>query len=224
LNSYILNPVKFFRKKEVWLPTLPAAGLLLLLAGGLLAGLVKTAYPFLAQQHPVKNAEMVIIEGWLSDEELDAAAERLGPDQIIVTSGGPVTFARKILGYDDYAELCAARLVKCGVSPGRIIAVPAPDTLRDRTYVSAQAVRKRLEELGLFGKSADLFSSGPHARRSHLMYRAVFGETYPLGVISVEPTGYDVRRWYRSSEGFKSVVMEYISWAYAHLFLFTHHA
>jgi len=216
--------MKLFRKKEVWVPTGLGFVLFFLLIGSLFLGITKNLYPFLAQQHPVENSEMIIIEGWMADAELKEAAKAIHPGQIVITTGGPVTFGQKILQYENYAELGAARLIEYGISPEQIVTVPAAETVRDRTYVSAQATRQRLEELGLFGKSANLYTIGAHARRSYLMFRAVFGKDYPLGVISVEPPCYNLKHWYRHSAGFKHVTMELISWIYAQFFLMTHHA
>jgi hypothetical protein len=216
--------MKLFRKKEVWVPTWPVFVLLLLSVGGLLCGITEYLYPFLAQQHPVLNAEMIIIEGWMADAELKEAAKTICPGQIVVTTGGPITFGQQILKYDNYAELGTARLIECGIPAESIITIPAPDTQRDRTYVSAQAARARLEELGLFGKSANIYTIGAHARRSYLMFLAVFGKDYPLGVVSVEPPRYNLKHWYRHSAGFKHVTMELISWIYAQFFLLVHHA
>jgi hypothetical protein len=216
--------MKFFRKKEVWLPTGQSLLLLTFLFGGLIFCATRCLYPFLAQQHPVKNAEIIIIEGWMADAELKEAAKSVHPGQIVVATGGPITFGQKILQYEDYAALGTARLIEFGIPPEQIVTIPAPDTARDRTYVSAQAARQRLEELGLFGKPANLYTVGAHARRSYQMFRKVFGKEYPLGVISIEPPHYNLKHWYRHSAGFKHVMIEFISWIYAQFFLITHHA
>ncbi|MCC7300046.1 MAG: YdcF family protein [Verrucomicrobia bacterium] len=216
--------MKLFRKREVWTPTWPTCCLIFFLIGGLCYVAVRHLYPFLAQNHPVPAAEMVIIEGWLADAELKEAAKAIRPGQIVITTGGPVTFGQKILHYENYAEMATARLIALGVPAETIVTIPAPETLRDRTYVSAQAVRLRLEQLGLFGKSANLYTIGAHARRSYLLFRSVLGENYPLGVIAVEPAYYNLNHWYRHSAGFKHVVMELVSWVYAQFFLMTHHA
>jgi len=223
-KGYTYISVKFFRKKEIWLPTRQGLILLILLFSGLFYSVTRHLYQFLAQQHPVQNAGMVIIEGWLADAELKEAAKAIHLGQIVVTTGGPIGFGQKILQYENYAELGTARLIEYGIPAEQIVTIPAPETQRDRTYVSAQAARKRLEELGLFGKSANLYTIGAHSRRSYLMFRVVFGKDYPLGVISVEPPRYNLKHWYRHSAGFKHVVMEFISWLYAQLFLLTHHA
>jgi uncharacterized SAM-binding protein YcdF (DUF218 family) len=216
--------MKLVRKKEIWIPTRTGFILGILLVSGL--GFIATAhlYPFLAQNHPVPSADILIIEGWMADAELKEAALAIRPGQIVVTTGGPVAFGQKILHYDNYAEMATDRLIAIGIPAETIITIPAPETQRDRTYVSAQAARKRLEELGLFGKSANLYTIGAHSRRSCLMFRAVFGKDYPLGVISVEPPHYNLKHWYRHSAGFKHVVMELISWIYAQFFLMVHHA
>jgi hypothetical protein len=214
--------MKFVRKKEIWIPTWQGFILLFLLLGALTYASVRHLYPFLAQNHPLPSVEIVIIEGWLADAELKEAAKAIHPGQIIVTTGGPITFGQKILQYDNYATLATARLIALGIPAENIITAPAPDTQRDRTYVSAQAARRKLEELGLFGKSANIYTVGAHARRSYLLFRVVFGKNYPLGVISVMPPGYHLEQWYTCSAGFKHVVMELISWLYAQLFLIAH--
>lgn len=217
--------VKLFRKKELWIPTGQGFALIFILLAGLFCGVICHLYPFLAQKHPVQSAEMVIIEGWLADAELAEAAKDIRPGQIVVTTGGPVTFGEKILQYDNYAELATARLITLGIPAESIITIPSPETKRDRTYTSAQTARRKLEELGLFGKSANLYTVGAHARRSYLLFRVVFGKNYPLGIISVEPPGYHLEHWYTYSAGFKHVTMEFISWIYAQFFLlFVHHA
>ncbi len=204
------------------MPTWQGFLLLFLLAGGLCCGAVLRLYPFLAQQHPYPSAEIVIIEGWMADAELKEAAKAICPGQIVVTTGGPITFGQKFLNYSNYAEMATARLISAGIPAGNIITIPSPDTRRDRTYVSAQAARRMLEDIGLFGKSANLYTIGAHARRSYLLFRHVFGDDYPLGVIAVEPPGYNLEHWYSYSEGFKFVLTEFISWIYVQFFLMTH--
>ncbi len=207
--------MKFFRKKAVWLPTVPSLILLLLLLGILAASLFFKVYPFLAESRPLPQAQLVIVEGWMADAELIVVANSIRPGQLVVTSGGPITFAQKILHYENYAELGTARLIEMGIPKERILIAPAPDTDRDRTFISAKAVRRKLEEEGLFGQSAQLYTVGAHARRSHLLYQRVFGRDYPLGVVSVAPAHYNLEHWYLYSAGIRHVTGELIAWIYA---------
>ncbi len=206
------------------MPTGRGCLLLILLIASLLYGTTIGLYPFLAQHHPVANAEIIIIEGWLGDVELKEVAKAIRPGQIVVTTGGPLGYGQKILQYDNYAELATARLIDMGIPAGTIITVPSPDTQHDRTYLSAQITRCKLEELGLFGKSANLYTIGAHARRSYLLFHHVFGKDYPLGIIAISPPDYHLEHWYRYSEGVKHVLTEFIAWIYVQFFLMTHHA
>ena len=206
------------------MPTGQGSLLLILLIGCLLFGATARLYPFLAQHHPVVNAEMFIVEGWLSDAELKEAAKAIRPGQIVITTDGPLSHGQKILQYDNYAELATVRLIDMGIPAGTIVTVPSPDTRHDRTYLSAQLTRRKLEELGLFGKSANLYTVGAHARRSYLLFHHVFGKDYPLGIIAVSPPDYHLEHWYRYSEGVKHVLTEFIAWIYVQFFLMTHHA
>lgn len=201
------------------MPTGPGLILLLLLLGLFIFGLFFRLYPFLAQTRPQPHAALILIEGWLADAELEQILSMLESDQIIVTTGGPVTFGQKILQYDNYAELTTVRLIQMGISPERIITAPAPQTDRDRTYVSAMAVRKKMEEEGLFGKSAELYSIGAHGRRSHFLFQRVFGKDYPLGVVSIAPLHYHLDHWYLYSEGVRHVMSEFLAWIYARFFM-----
>lgn len=214
--------MKLFRKKEVWVPTGPGRLLFLFLFGLVVFGLFFRLYPFLAQTQPRPHAALVLVEGWLADAELKELLLKIESDQMIVTSGGPVTFGQKILHYDNYAELATVRLIQMGIAPERIITAPAPLTDRDRTFVSALAVRKKLEELGLFGKSAELYSVGAHARRSHFLFQRAFGADYPLGVVSIAPRHYNLDHWYLYSEGVRHVLGEFIAWIYARFFMMYH--
>ena len=204
------------------MPTVPGLISILLLFGVLVFGLFLRLYPFLAQSRPLPQAELVIVEGWLADAEITEILKKIGPDQMVITSGGPITFSQKIMQYNTYAELGAARLVDGGIAPERILTVSAPPTDRDRTYISALAVRKRLEEEGLFGKPAELYSVGAHARRSHLLFRRAFGREYPLGVTSIAPESYNLDRWYLHSAGVRHVTGELLAWIYAKFFMTVH--
>lgn len=214
--------MKLFRKKEVWVPTGLGLVSLLLLLGLFILCLFFRVYPFLSKTSPQPHAAFVLVEGWLADAELKELLPKIESDQMIVTSGGPITFGQKILHYENYAELATARLIQMGIAPERIITAPAPETDRDRTFVSALAVRKKLEELGQFGKSVELYSVGAHARRSHLLFRRAFGADYPLGVVAITPPNYNLDHWYLYSKGVRHVTGEFIAWVYAKFFMIYH--
>jgi hypothetical protein len=208
--------MKIFRKKAVWVPTFSGLLLLLPAAAILLAAVASGVYPFLAQNRPLPDAEMAVIEGWIPDAELAALSVRLPEDTLYVTTGGPIEFGADFFPEKTYAGLTASRLRKFGIDPELILEAPAPETSADRTYVSALAARRMLEANGLFGKPAGIYTVGPHSRRSFLLYRFAFGSEAPLGIIALESSHADLRHWWRNSLAFKKVCTEILSLAYTY--------
>ncbi len=213
LNA-ITSRMKLVRKTEVRRPTRWGFLLIFILLAMLLVGVTSTLYPFLAQNVPIPQAELIIVEGWLEDAELIAVLAGVESNALWVTTGGPIKFGGSLFDEKTYAEVTAMRLQKLGVSSETIIIASAPDASKNRTYVSALAVRDKLEEEGLFGRPANLYTLGAHSRRSFFFYRRAFGSDAPLGVVSMENKELELRHWCRSSLAFRHVVGEWIAWAY----------
>ena len=205
--------MKLARKTEVWRPTRWGVLLIFLLLAIAGMGLSLSLYPFLAQNHPLPQAELIIVEGWLPDTEL-VQMVATDPGALWITTGGPIKFGGSLFDEKTYAEVTTARLKKMGVSSEAILTASAPEVDSDRTYASARAVRRVLEERGLFGRPANLYTLGAHSRRSFFLYKKAFGPSAPLGVVALESEEFDLRRWYRSSLAFRGVMGETIAWFY----------
>jgi hypothetical protein len=61
----------------------------------------------------------------------------------------------------------------------------------------------------------NLLAVGPAARLARLHFKRVFGREVTVGVVAFSPEAYDGRRWWRSSEGFRTVTREFIGYCYA---------
>jgi len=206
--------MKLVRKTEVWRPTRWGFLLIFLLIGVLGLGLSLGLYPFLAQNCPLSQAELIIIEGWLEDAELIEVLDGVESNAFFVTTGGPIKLGGSLLKEKTYAEVTTARLQQLGVSSEVILTASAPDVVADRTYASALAARRALEERGLLGRPANLYTLGAHSRRSFLLYRLAFDSEGSLGVVSLENEELDLRHWCSSSLAFRQVVGETIAWLY----------
>lgn len=206
--------MKLVRKKALWVPSkfgwLVLTVVLVVLSSSLIFGL----HPFLSHNRPIANASVMILEGWMDDAELPGVLAHADSNTLFVASGGPIEYGALLFKEKTYAEITASRLMKLGIPAERILAAPAPATQRDRTYIAAVAVRKTLKDEGLFGVPANLVSVGVHSRRSGVLYRCAFDGESPLGLISLESHRCDQRHWWRSSEAFKQVITELISWTY----------
>jgi hypothetical protein len=210
-----------FRRREVWLPTLWGTLLLLGLAGlvGLL--LARMANGFLAPNDPARGAggggaRTLVVEGWLDEPDLVQAAQafRRGHYERVLTTGGPITAGSEFSGHMNYAARAASRLQALGVVSVPVIAVPAPASKQDRTYLSAVMVRDWAQQSGVALEAIDLFTAGVHARRSRMLYRMALGPAVEVGVLAAVPDGFDAERWWTSSVGTKLVMGEAVSLAW----------
>lgn len=211
-----LPALGLFRRREVWFPT--RRGLLVLLLVLVAAGatLLFGLYPFLAQQAP-RDRGALVVEGWLPDEVLGDvihAYRAHGYAQLYAT-GQPVDPKSLIREYGTYANYGASRLREVGLT--NAVAVPSPASTRDRTFTSAVALRDWLRTQGGAPREITVLTSGPHARRSRILFQKAFGDEAKIGVINLEPREYEPRRWWRSSAGFREVTGEAIAYLYVRL-------
>lgn len=209
--------MKLLRRKSCWCPTLAGWLSILLLGFGAVWITKDRLYAFLAPTQTV-GGEVLVVEGWLSDEELMQAVERArdGRYRMILTTGGPLVQGSFLSEYKTYAELSLASLQRIGAALP-VFAVPAPQVRRDRTYASALAVKHWLSEHHPKFRALDLVTAGPHARRSQLLYRKAFGDEFDIGIIALPPLSYSSEHWWMSSAGVRSVTGEVIAWLYASL-------
>lgn len=176
----------------------------------------KTLYPFLAVNSPVA-ANVLVVEGWIPDYTIDDAIAlfKRKSYNYLITTGLPVGKGYYLAEYKNFAELTAATFITLGFNPEQVFAVPAPDIKRDRTEASAIALREWLSTSKLNIKSINLYSLGPHARRSWMIFKAVLEPEIRVGVIVAQPEDYDPQEWWQSSEGVRTVIGEVIAYLYA---------
>ncbi len=67
-----------------------------------------------------------------------------GEYDLLIASGGPLDQGSLITGADTYAELAYKSLLELGMNSNSLASAPAPDVLRNRTFVSAVSVQNLL--------------------------------------------------------------------------------
>ncbi|MBU0621608.1 MAG: YdcF family protein [Gammaproteobacteria bacterium] len=199
----------FFRQRQIWMPTITGWIFLLLIfvaAGTLLAN---TLYTFLAPNDPV-GARVLVVEGWLAPEELDQAIAAIGKGKYerIVTTGGPVSGWPGISQDTSYAELTASYLIQHGIHRDLIVAVPAPASAQERTFLSAVMLRESVKQQGIELDAIDVFSAGPHARRSRLLFQMALGKKVRVGVLAAKPESFEPDAWWRTSTGVEQMFFQ----------------
>lgn len=208
--------IRLIRRQEQWTLTTQGWGVALLCAATLIVFTITHIHSFLAVTSPVK-ADVLVVEGWLPDYALkNAIAEfESGDYRQIITTGDPLEKGYFLAQYKNFAELSAATLKKLGFEEEKLVAVPTPKAIKDRTYTSAVTLRQWLSKSNLKLESINLYTLDVHARRSWLLFKQVLAPTIKVGVIAVKSPDYDPGNWWSSSAGVRSVISETIAYIYA---------
>jgi DUF218 domain len=200
--------VTFFRQRQVWMPTISGWVFLLFFFVVTSILLAINLYTFLAPNEPV-GARVLVVEGWLDSWGLDQAIEafKKGKYERIVTTGGPASGLGRSPDAN-YAVLAAEYLKDHGVPSDLIAAVPSPSSAQERTFLSAVTFRESSKRLGITLDAIDVYSVGPHARRSRLLFQMALGPKVRVGVLAARPGGFDSKAWWRSSNGVEQMFFE----------------
>ena len=177
-------------------------------------------HPFLAVTDRV-SAQTLVIEGWVHQYTIKAGADifRRGNYSCIFTTGGPVAGNGTYSGdADTTASVGASRLKREGIPKELIQIVPAHFVGRDRTYISAVALRDWFQEHNMRVHAISVVTEAPHARRTRLLFQKAFGRDVQIGIIAVQDPDYDPKHWWRTSEGVRDVVGEAVAYLYARIF------
>jgi uncharacterized protein len=210
----------FFKKKEVYSPTLLGG---ILIVGIILLGsfiLLKLTYPFLAQ-NTAATSKVLVVEGWLPDSGLKNAIDyyRSNSYEYMILTGVPITQWTHSSPFSNMADASKETMHRYYFRD-TIYTATIPNTiLRDRTYATAVALKMTFEEWDSKVESFDLYSMGAHSRRSYLMFRKVF-PTMKIGLIADTDLSFEPKSWYKTSRGFRIVFSELISYFYSRLFFY----
>ncbi|EGK84168.1 YdcF family protein [Microcoleus vaginatus PCC 9802] len=208
--------ISLIRRREMWAVT--REGWVIALMGLIIAMLLilTNIHPFLAVNAPIK-ADILVVEGWLPDYAIESAIAEFkkGEYSQLITTGVPLSKGYYLAEYKNYAELTAATCIALGFDKNKLVAVPAANVLKHRTAASAIALRDWFSTSGLKVNSINLYSFGPHARRSWIVFKEVLNPEIKVGIIAAEPQDYNPQEWWKSSEGFRTVIGEIIAYIYA---------
>jgi DUF218 domain len=154
-------------------------------------------------------ADVLVVEGWIGRQGIHAAAAEFekGPYKYIVATGG-LTSGRWEDEPTNYAEIAGAEMIRSGVPKDKVIIGMAEYTECHRTFESAITVWRALKAANIQPKTVNLFTFGPHARRSRLVFSKVYGPETEVGVISWVPSDTETVPWWQSSERAREMMTE----------------
>jgi hypothetical protein len=160
-------------------------------------------------------ADTLVVEGWIGRNGLRAAVDefRRGGYLYIVATGG-LTSGRWEEQPQSYAEMAEDYLIRFGVPRERLTVATSDNTERFRTFESAVAVWRTLRAATIKPKGINIFTFGPHARRSAMVFAKVNSDIEKIGVIGWCPPEFQREGWWLSSERSKEFLEEAVGYLY----------
>jgi uncharacterized SAM-binding protein YcdF (DUF218 family) len=209
--------MRLFRRKSLWMPTSLGWGIIIAVLAVMTSLIFMHIHPFLAITSPLKQADFLVVEGWIPDYAIKQAATEYQEKSYrqIITTGVPLEKGSYLLEYKNYAEIAALTLKNIGLESEKIVAVASPEVKKDRTYASAIALRQWLEKSNSPMAAINLFTHDTHARRSWLIFQKALSPKIKVGIISSAPQNYDPNKWWTYSAGVRSIINEIVAYVYA---------
>lgn len=176
-------------------------------------------YNFLAPIKPIETKVMVI-EGWMNDfalEEVYTLFQKEDYD-LLITTGGSLDNGYLATHYITAAELAKATLIELGMDSTKILSIPRNFTLKNRTFLSALALKRWMDEHTRSVPDFNLVSLGAHSKRSWFLFQKAMPET-KIGVIAMQDQRFDSKKWWTTSIGSRTVITEAIGYFYVYFFM-----
>jgi uncharacterized SAM-binding protein YcdF (DUF218 family) len=213
-SSIWCRRLRFVERRAVWCPTLFGWFCLVLLLVLPCAWWFIYGESFLSSTRPLP-AEVLVVESWIGYAGIRAAAAEFKQQgyQYIVTTGG-MTDERWSDHRSSYAQMGERELSRSGVPSEKIIVAPATDSEKQRTFGSAAAVFQALKARGIRPSALNVFTLGPHARRSLLVFAKVNDPGTKVGAVGWAPPGDEPLSWWQSSKRAKEFMSETAAYVY----------
>jgi len=212
--------IKLIKRQEMWTITAQGWAIAIALIAYLIFFAITHVHSFLAVTYPIKSAKVLVVEGWLPDYAIEEALTEFknGSYRQIISTGGILGKGSYLSAYNNFAEVSAATFIKLGLEAEKVVAVPTPFVVKDRSYASAAEFHRWLSNSNLQIESINLFSLDVHTRRSWLIFKKLLNPDIKVGIIAAKTQDYDPEKWWDSSQGVRTILDEGIAYIYARFF------
>jgi hypothetical protein len=170
----------------------------------------KGVFSFLSLNRPLQ-AEVLVIEGWITNRMFkEAAAEFLqGRYSYCLVSGKIYSSFSPAEVFMRYGiDSCAVRFTDSWTGNGH------------NTYHIALAARQWFRAHDPTVSTINVFTAGPHGRKSWIIFKRVFGRDCAVGVISSSINPEDTDLWWKTKRGTRAMAKYGIGYIYALLWRF----
>jgi len=166
------------------------------------------------------DADILVVEGWTPDYVHEHAASLYFENnyRYIFVPGVPLEKGSYLIEFENYAEVGKETLIALGIPEEKIISIPVLDIQKDRTYASAKHIKEWLLQNSVSAEGINIVTLDAHSRRSLFLYQKAFGTKKNIGIIAVPDKRFSAKKWWKTSNGFRSVTHEFIAWFYAVFF------
>ena len=205
---------RLFQRRSIWWPTLLGwAGLLIAMGIPLLIWAFQgEAFLSRTQRQP---ADILVVEGWIGIEGVKAAkAEFVRGGYHYVVATGSLSENRWGSQQWSFAAETEELLLRLGIAREQVILATPKDVQSHRTFASAVAVWRSLRARGIQPRTLNVFTFGPHAMRSRLVFAKVLQTGTAVGVISWTPPGYNDGPWWQSSNRALDLIKETVGYLF----------
>ncbi len=206
--------------------TLYISGFLLLSAGVyvLICFAANALADFFNVNEPVPNAEVLIVEGWVSGRFAESIKEEFfkGGYRYILISGlaQDMSMEKGVKeippGNSSRAANLAFRLLKSGIDSSKVKIVEAPHSIEiHKTFSMAKAAARWLHSSDPSITRVNIFTTCNHGRKTWCAYRRVFGKRLFVGILTFPQRSIPVRNWWTARRGFRWQARAFANYVYA---------
>lgn len=176
-------------------------------------------YSYLSPVKPV-DTKVLVVEGWINDFAIEKVYTLFLKDhyELIITTGGPLEIGYLSTHYISAADMAKKTLIGLGMDSTKIISVPRKEVVADRTLQSAIVLKDWFTEQKSEIENFNLVSLGAHSKRSWLLFQEAMPEK-EIGIIAIQDPRFDKEKWWKTSQGSRTVLTEAIGYFYVLIFM-----
>jgi hypothetical protein len=208
--------MRFFKPRTIWWPTWQCWILLCLLFAGLFFFVVFNVHDFLAVTSRVAGADILIVEAWVPESVVRAAADEFvkGSYRFLVVSNMHDVDNQNVEFQTNKELLVIDKLLSLGIAKDRIIECYAAGTDNRRSAAQARAAYDAIRGGGIKPKGINVIAPAAHARKTWVVYRKALSSEAPVGIVAVPTGDYDPARWWRTTAGVKWIIANGAAWLF----------
>jgi len=181
---------------------------------------------FLRVNKPIPDAEVLIVEGWISGKFDEAAVKeefQKGSYKYILISDfadEDSEFDGKTITEDDTSRSAsfASKLIQMGIDSSKIKIVEKSNSIKiHKTFAMAQAAGKWLKNNDPSIRRVNVCTVWSHGRKTWCAFQKILDDTFSVGIITFPKETLPVNKWWTTRSGFRWQVWSFANYLYAML-------